>query len=255
MRGVLNYVPGNTLLHRLDPRTKLILSLMICVASFLSNQVVFLLCLLALNLCLGALGHVFPQMLRILKGLMKACAFMFILQVLFIQQGEAYVDLIGIRITDFGVRTAYMVILRLLNATLPLSLMLTVTRLTDLSNALVVHWHLPYQYAFTITTALHFIPVFFNDMQVISEAQLARGVSFDTRNPFRRFALMAPLSVPLLVSSVKKTEQAAIAVELRGFNLRTRTSAYKVTHMTALDGAALAIGAALIALSVIMNSL
>ena len=255
MRGVLNYVPGNTLLHRLDPRTKLILSLMICVASFLSNQVVFLLCLLALNLCLGALGHVFPQMLRILKGLMKACAFMFILQVLFIQQGEAYVDLIGIRITDFGVRTAYMVILRLLNATLPLSLMLTVTRLTDLSNALVVHWHLPYQYAFTITTALHFIPVFFNDMQVISEAQLARGVSFDTRNPFRRSALMAPLSVPLLVSSVKKTEQAAIAVELRGFNLRTRTSAYKVTRMTALDGAALAIGAALIALSVIMNSL
>ena len=96
---------------------------------------------------------------------------MFILQVLFIQQGVPYFEVIGIRITDFGVRTAYMVVLRLLNATIPLSLMLMVTRLTDLSNALVVHWGLPYQYAFTITTALHFIPVFFNDMQTISEAQ------------------------------------------------------------------------------------
>ena len=255
MRGVLNYIPGDTFLHRLDPRTKLILSLMICVASFLSNQVIYLLLLLALNLLLGALGHVFPQTVRILKGMMKACVFMFVLQVLFIQQGNPYFEVIGIRITDFGVRTAYMVILRLLNATLPLSLMLMVTRLTDLSNALVVHWHLPYQYAFTITTALHFIPVFFNDMQVISEAQLARGVSFDTRNPFRKFALMAPLSVPLLISSVKKTEQAAIAVELRGFNLRTRTSAYKVTHMKTADGAVLLAGAVLIALSVIMNTI
>ena len=180
---------------------------------------------------------------------------MFILQVLFIQQGNPYFEVIGIRITDFGVRTAYMVVLRLLDATIPLSLMLMVTRLTDLSNALVVHWHLPYQYAFTITTALHFIPVFFSDMQVISEAQLARGVDFDTRNPFRRFALMAPLSVPLLVSSVKKTEQAAIAVELRGFNLRTRTSAYKVTRMAGADWVALALGAVLIALSVLMNTL
>ena len=255
MKGVLNYIPGNTVLHRLDPRTKLLISLMICVASFISSRAAFLIGLLALNLGLAAVGHVFPQALRILKGLAKACAFMFILQVLFIQQGNPYFEVIGIRITDFGVRTAYMVILRLLDATLPLSLMLMVTRLTDLSNALVVHWHLPYQYAFTITTALHFIPVFFNDMQVISEAQLARGVDFDTRNPFRRFALMAPLSVPLLVSSVKKTEQAAIAVELRGFNLRTRTSAYKVTRMTGMDWAALALGAALIALSVLMNTL
>ena len=72
MKGVLNYTPGKTFLHRLDPRTKLVISLMICIASFVSNQVLFLLGLLALNLCLGAVGHVFPQTMRILKGLLKA---------------------------------------------------------------------------------------------------------------------------------------------------------------------------------------
>ena len=253
MRGVLNYVPGDTLLHRLDPRTKLIISLMICVAAFISGNAFFLLELLALNLLLAFIGGVVPQALRLLKGLSKACVFMFVLQVLFIQQGEPYFSFIGIHVTDYGVRTAYMVILRLIDATLPLSLMLTVTRLTDLSNALVVHWHLPYQYAFTVTTALHFIPVFFNDMQAITEAQIARGVSLDTHNPIRKISLMIPMSVPLLVSSVKKTEQEAMAVELRGFNLRTRASTYKVPHMHRADFAALLLGLALIALAVVLN--
>ncbi|MBR6029856.1 MAG: energy-coupling factor transporter transmembrane protein EcfT [Clostridia bacterium] len=253
MRGVLDYVPGNTILHRLDPRTKLLISLMICIAAFISDSEIFLLGLLALNLLFAFIGGVTAQALRMLKGLSKACVFMFILQVLFIQQGEPYFSFIGIHITDYGVRTAYMVILRLLDATLPLSLMLTVTRLTDLSNALVVHWHLPYQYAFTVTTALHFIPVFFNDMQAITEAQIARGVSLDTRNPIKKIKLMIPMSVPLLVSSVKKTEQEAIAVELRGFNLRTRASTYKVPHMHAADAAALLLGAVLIAAAVLLN--
>ena len=253
MRGVLNYVPGTTILHKLDPRTKLLISLMICVAAFISGSELFLLGLLAVNLLFAALGGVIRQALRLLKGLGKACVFMFILQVLFIQQGTPYFSFLGIHITDYGVRTAYMVILRLINATLPLSLMLTVTRLTDLSNALVVHWHLPYQYAFTLTTALHFIPVFLNDMQAITEAQIARGVSLDTRNPVKKIGLMVPMSVPLLVSSVKKTEQEAIAVELRGFNLRTRASTYKVPHMHGADLAALLLGLALIALAVLAN--
>ena len=253
MRGVLNYVPGDTLLHRLDPRTKLLLSLMICVAAFISGNAFFLLGLLALNLVFAALGGVTAQALRMLRGLSKACVFMFVLQVLFIQQGNPYFSFLGIHITDYGVRTAYLVILRLLDATLPLSLMLTVTRLTDLSNALVVHWRLPYQYAFTVTTALHFIPVFFNDMQAITEAQIARGVSLDTRNPIKKIRLMIPMSVPLLVSSVKKTEQEAIAVELRGFNLRTRESTYKVPRMHGADWAALALGAALIAAALLLH--
>lgn len=253
MRGVLSYAPGSTILHRLDPRTKLLMSLMICIAAFISGREFFLLALLALNLLFAFLGGVVPKALRMLKGLSKACVFMFILQVLFIQQGDPYFSVFGIRITDYGVRTAYMVILRLLDATLPLSLMLTVTRLTDLSNALVVHWRLPYQYAFTVTTALHFIPVFFSDMQAITEAQIARGVSLDTRNPIKKIGLMIPMSVPLLVSAVKKTEQEAIAVELRGFNLRTRECTYKVPHMHGADWIALALGAALIVLAVVLN--
>ncbi len=66
-----------------------------------------------------------------------------------------------------------------------------------------------------------------NDMKGIMEAQTARGVEFDAGGIVRKVRLMVPLCVPLLVSSVRKTNSAAIAAEVRGFNLRTASSGYK----------------------------
>ena len=94
--------------------------------------------------------------------------------------------------------------------------MLTVTKLNDLSNACVEVLHIPYRYAFTFTTALRFVPVFSQEMNAIMEAQTARGVDYDSKSPIRRMQLMLPLCVPLLVSSVGKTDATALAAEQRG---------------------------------------
>ena len=72
-------------------------------------------------------------------------------------------------------------------------------------------------------------------MGAIMEAQKARGVRYDTKNIFKKVALMVPVTVPLLVGSVKKTDAIAIGAELRGFNLRTRTSAYRSYPIRAVD--------------------
>ena len=90
-------------------------------------------------------------------------------------------------------------------------------------------------YAFSLTTAIRFIPVFTAAMAGIIEAQTARGVSFDTRNIFKKIGLIFPLCVPLLVTSVRKIEGAAISAELRGFNLRKRESGYKNYPIRAAD--------------------
>ena len=79
------------------------------------------------------------------------------------------------------------------------------------------------------------------------EAQTARGVEYDTRNPLKKIRLMLPLCVPLLVSSVGKTDATALAAEQRGFYLRTRESSYKRYPIAGIDVAALAVTAALIA--------
>ena len=106
--------------------------------------------------------------------------------------------------------------------------------------------HIPYRYAFTFTTALRFVPVFSQEMNAIMEAQTARGVEYDTKNPIRKLQLMLPLCVPLLVSSVGKTDATALAAEQRGFYLRTRESSYKRYPMVGRDVVVLVACAALV---------
>jgi energy-coupling factor transport system permease protein len=64
-------------------------------------------------------------------------------------------------------------------------------------------------------------------MAGIIEAQVSRGVDFDTKNFFKKIKLLLPLCVPLLISSVRKIEGGAISAELRGFNFRTSSSGFK----------------------------
>jgi len=120
-----------------------------------------------------------------------------------------------------------------------LVLMLTVTRMSDLTNVLVQKLHIPYKYTFAFITALRFIPIFENEMNGIIEAQTARGIEFDTKNPIKKLKLVLPLCVPLLISSVKRIEGGAISAELRGFNVRQKNSGYKKYYFNILDYSAM----------------
>ena len=246
MKGLMVYIPGDTLIHRLDPRTKILFPLMLCIGCFAAKSIFFLLAVFAVDFLIAILGGIVPNALRILKGLLKIALFLFILQVLVIRYGTPVFYLFPkFPVTQDGLRTGLSGALRLIDITLPLALMISLTKMSDLSNALVSRWHIPYKYAFAVTSAIRFIPIFSTDLQTIIEAQTARGVEFDTKNVFRKLQLLAPLCVPLLVSSVKKTESAAIAVELRGFNLRGKDSCYKKAHFVLMDLIVLGIGAGL----------
>lgn len=244
----MDYSAGQTVLHRLNPLTKIVLALGVCVSAFLSDNFGFLFALLALNVGLGFLGGIQAKTLKLLGGLAGVGAFLFVLQVLFIRTGSP----VFLFATDEGLRTAGLVVLRLVDATMPLALMLALTPMNDLANALVKRVHVPYKYAFTITTALKFIPVFTDEMSAIMEAQTARGVEFDTKNPVRKLRLMLPLCAPLLITSVGRTEQAAMAAEVRGFYLRGRDSGSKEYPFAPLDAAAFVVVVALIVLAILL---
>ena len=89
-------------------------------------------------------------------------------------------------------------------------------------------------------------------MNAIMEAQTARGVEYDTKNPIRKLQLMLPLCVPLLVSSVGKTDATALAAEQRGFYLRTRESSFKRYPMEGRDVAVLVACVALVVAGVLL---
>ena len=244
MTSVIDYIPGTSLLHRLNPVTKLALAAGIILATFLGDTYPLLIALLALTFALGAYARAADGLVSLSKLMVPLSLIMLVLQTAFIRTGNP----VALWVTTDGLVTGTKAALRLLGVALPLILMLTVTKLNDLANAVVEVLHVPYRYAFTFTTALRFVPVFSQEMNAIMEAQTARGVEYDTKNPIKKLKLMLPLCVPLLISSVGKTDATALAAEQRGFYLRTRASSYKRYPIKGLDIAVLAISAALIVL-------
>ena len=247
MVNVIDYVPGNTLLHRLNPVTKLALAAAIIIALFLADTYAVLVGLIAFTLALGIYAGVTSRLASILKLLVPIAVIMLVLQCALVRQGNT----LFLFVTDEGLISGSKACLRLLGVALPLILMLMVTKLNDLANACVEKLHVPYRYAFTFTTALRFVPVFGQEMNAIMEAQTARGVEYDTKNPLKKLQLMLPLCVPLLISSVGKTDATALAAEQRGFYLRTRASSFKRYPFVSRDIAIFVVCAALIALGVL----
>jgi energy-coupling factor transport system permease protein len=158
----------------------------------------------------------------------------------------------ALSLSSDGLLAAATTLLRLEAAAIPLFLTFYVTKATDLTNASVKVLHVPYRYAFTFSSTIHFIPVFLNDMAQIMEAQTARGVDFDRGTIAHKMRLMVPLCVPLLVQSVRKTNSSAIAAEVRGFNLRTAASGYKNYPIQAIDYATCVAVAALLVTCIVV---
>ena len=255
MKGFLEYVPGDSLLHRMNPVAKLAAAFLLVIACFATNS----LALLALVVVLDAVLAVHCKMVSQTLGLAKAVALfslvLALIALLFTPKGDVLAQLPWGYIGTESVAAAVLIVVRLVACAVPLFLVFYVTKLTDMANALVKVLHVTYKYAFTFMSTVHFIPVFMNDMAGIMEAQTARGVEFDG-GFLKKIRLMMPLCVPLLVSSVRKTNSAAIAAEVRGFNLRTRESGFKEYPFAGIDFAALAaavtIAAAAVALSVLL---
>ncbi len=249
MNNLFQYVPGNSVIHRMNPVTKIFLTIVICVAAFISGNLFYLAGLLAVDLLIGFAAGVPGKTLTIFRGLLKVAVFLFVLQILLVRDGTPVFWII----TDGGLLTAGRVVMRLVIVCLPLALVLAVTRVNDLTNSLVQVLHVPYQYAFTLSTAIRFVPQFLEEMSGIMEAQTARGVAFDKARGLKKFSMMLPLCAPLLISSVRRTDQTAAAAEVRGFRLRNRNSGYKKYPFTLLDLAAFLFCAALLAGAILIR--
>ena len=252
MNGFLEYVPGDSLLHRLNPVAKLFFAIVFAIACFCTGNLAFLCVMLALGIAMAASCGMMRQTLGLMKAVAVFSVILAVLLVLTTPSGEKLVDLPWGYIGTGSLLAAFTTIVRLEAAAIPLFLTFYVTKITDLSNAVVKVLHVPYKYAFTFASTVHFIPVFMNDMSAIMEAQTARGVEFDRGGIVNKVRLMVPLCVPLLVSSVRKTNSAAIAAEVRGFNLRTRESGFKQYPLGAIDAIALLVALALLVVTILL---
>lgn len=262
MKGFLDYLQGDSVLHRMHPLTKIFVAALLCAAAFVSSDFFYLIGIIAFDIMLGVIGEgknhsgLLKRTLGIFKGLFKMSVFLFVLQILVIRRGEIVIPLGSeFGITDVGIRNGLLLVLRLTGATLPLSVLISVINLNDLSNTMVKELHIPYKYAFTFTSAIRFIPVFSSEMSGIIESQKARGVDFDVKNPFKKIGMILPLCFPLLMGAVRKIEFTATAAELRGFYFRSRESCTKVYKHHFRDFVFAVIGLAILAGAIVINIL
>ena len=136
---------GDSFLHRLNPIAMIFLSLMLCVSCFVTDSLYFCLFMILLDLAMAAWAGISGRAMAMLEALVKLSALLFLIQVFFIREGNVILLLpMDIRVTDKGVLFSLLMALRLIGATMPLALMLSITRMNDLSNVLVGTLGIPY---------------------------------------------------------------------------------------------------------------
>jgi len=227
MDGIMigRYVPGDSILHRMDPRSKLLLVFFFICIVFLANNVVTYTILGAYTLLLVALSKIqIKFILSGLKPILLLVAFTFLLHIFFTKEGDIWLDFGWLTIYKGGIEQGIFISLRflflILIATL-LTLSTTPISLTDgleeLLNPLK-RFKLPvHELALMMSISLRFIPTLLEETNKIMKAQTARGVDFSSGPIKDRVSAIVPLLVPLFVSSFKRAEELATAMESRGY--------------------------------------
>jgi energy-coupling factor transport system permease protein len=240
MKAVLQYVSGSSFFHRLHPVTKIIWAVLTGVLCFIRQDILFLAAITVINLIVFFSSGLLKEGKPVLKmfGFISALLLFF---TIFFNRGGTVALTYGATfiLVDEGVAQGLLMVFRMLGALLPMGIMIMLTPANDLVAAFVRYFRVPYKYAFAVTATLRFIPMLTDEMGKIIQAQTARGCSLDKGSPIKKFRRVVPLTVPLLSSSVKKMEQMAISLEVRGFGAGKRSS-YRKTRFGARDIAVLA---------------
>ncbi|MBQ9748143.1 MAG: energy-coupling factor transporter transmembrane protein EcfT [Clostridia bacterium] len=238
------YFPGNSLLHRMDPRMKLILCAVYIVMIFVAKSVSAYILLLAFTaLMIACSGISFLTILKSLKPLFFILLFTTVLN-LFWSGGETVLWTFG-RLTIYleGVFRALAMSLRimLLMAGSTVILMYTTSpiALTDAIEQLfapLAKIGLPvHTFAMMMTMALRFIPTLMEETQKIINAQKARGADFDSGNLLARAKALVPILIPLFIAQFRRAEELATAMECRSYRGGSGRTRMTVLHFACRD--------------------
>ncbi|MFA5561260.1 MAG: energy-coupling factor transporter transmembrane component T [Eubacteriales bacterium] len=219
------FFPGKSLLHRLDPRTKVILSVLYMVAVFAAKHVFLYAWMIAVTVLMIALSGISGKViLKSLKPLLFIFLFTSILNVFFTTgEGEPLLSFWRIRIYTEGLWRALLMVVRVSLLVTGVSVLLTYTTspiaLTDAIERLLAPLKLikvpVHDFAMMMSIALRFIPTLVEETEKIMNAQKARGADFTSGGLLRRAKALIPILIPLFISSFNHANDLAIAMECR----------------------------------------
>ena len=256
------FFPGSTIVHRLDPRTKLVLLVGYIVALFTARWFVSYGLVLAFLLLAVGLSRIPPKtLLRSMKPLLIVIVITGLLN-LFYTSGQVLVQFWIFRITREGIVAAALMILRitmLVCGTFLLTYTTSPIALTDGLELLLgplKRLHVPvHELSMMMCIALRFIPTLMEETDKIISAQKARGADFETGNLFRRAKAMLPILVPLFISAFRRADELATAMECRCYHGGEGRTRLRQPRFLLHDFLALGLGAALVAAVAILRTM
>ena len=235
------YFPGYSVIHKLDPRTKIILAVLFIVTVFLSKNPITLAFLALITLCLVFMSRISAKVIfKSIKPLVFILAFTAILN-LFLTKGagEPLISFWVIKIYEEGiVRAAFMfvrVIIFILSSTVLLTYTTSPISLTDGLESLLAPLKkikVPvHAFAMMMSIALRFIPILVEETEKIMNAQKSRGADFSSGGLIKRAKALIPILIPLLASAFNRADELATAMECRCYRGdKNRTKLVKLEY-------------------------
>lgn len=217
------YYPTDSILHRLDPRVKLLGVIVYSVGIFVINNIFGFIFITAVLAALIAISHVpLKYMLKGLRFLAILIIFAFVINILFTDGDKVYWSWGIFAISNTGILRAVFFSLRIFYVVVGASLLTYTTTPTTLTSGIekalspLAKIHFPaHEIALMMSIALRFIPILSEEVNKIINAQLSRGAEFDTGGLIKKAKGMIPILIPLFVSAFRRASDLATAMEAR----------------------------------------
>ncbi|WP_314006200.1 energy-coupling factor transporter transmembrane protein EcfT [uncultured Streptococcus sp.] len=229
------YIPGDSIVHRLDPRSKLLsMMLLILIVFWANNSITNLILFIATGIFIALSGVSISFFIQGLKSMFFLIAFTTLFQFFFISSGNIIFEFWFVRITDYALQQAGIIFCRfiliiffstlLTLTTMPLSLASAVEGLLSPLKKVKVPVH---EIGLMLSMSLRFVPTLMDDTTRIMNAQKARGVDFDEGSIVQKVKALIPILIPLFATSLKRADSLAIAMEARGYQGGKGRSQYR----------------------------
>ena len=241
------YIPGNSIIHRLDPRSKLVAMILLIIIAFWANNPITNLILFIATGIFVVLSEVpLSFFIKGLRSMFFLIAFTTLFQLFFISGGQVLFEMGFIKITRYGIEQAGIIFCRfvliiffstlLTLTTMPLSLATAVESLLGPLKRFKVPVH---EIGLMLSMSLRFVPTLMDDTIRIMNAQKARGVDFGEGNIIQKVKAMIPILIPLFATSLKRADSLATAMEARGYQGGNGRSQYRQLNWMNRDSIAL----------------
>jgi energy-coupling factor transport system permease protein len=229
----------DTIVHRLDPRTKLYLAIILFVLSFMFSQIIVLTLIFISLLLVLAVAKALGQWFKTLRALSFILIFIVIINSLF-------------NYAQYPLAYSLTIVVRLLDIIACFSIFFLTVHPDDFAQALI-QLHVPFDFAFTLVIAIRMVPTLAQEAQTIMDAQMSRGLELQKGNIVKQIRNYVPILIPLIVSSIRRAFSVAESLESRAFGSTKKRTYLHVLKMAKKDWIVVLISTLAVVFSIYFN--